>query len=91
MKTQFIFKISLFISAFVMISAGSGCMGASRNQPNLPENAIVCEEPRHTICTMDYRPVCGYFADGTVKTFSNGCTACSNKNVVGFTHGPCSK
>ncbi|WP_320045502.1 hypothetical protein [uncultured Desulfobacter sp.] len=88
MKTQFIIKISLFISAFVMIWAVSGCMGAPQN---LPENAVVCEEPRHTICTMDYRPVCGYFADGTVKIFSNGCTACSNKNVVGFTHGPCSK
>lgn len=91
MKTQFITKLSLFITAVVMIWAVAGCAGASQNQPGLPENAVVCKEPRSTICTMDYQPVCGHFADGTAKTFSNACTACSNKNVVGFTQGTCSK
>lgn len=91
MKTQFIIKLSLAITACVIALAVSGCVGAAQNKFGLPENAVVCEEPRHTMCTMEYLPVCGHFSDGTVKTFSNACTACSNKNVVGFTQGACSQ
>lgn len=91
MKRQFDIKLTLSISAFVIVSVISGCVGASQKQPVPPEDTIVCKEPRPTMCTMEYLPVCGYVADGTVRTFSNSCTACSNKNVVSFTHGACSK
>ncbi|WP_020588746.1 hypothetical protein [Desulfobacter curvatus] len=92
MKRRFNITLTLFIFAFVIVSISSGCVDAAQKKQSGPnENMVVCKEPRHDICTKEYRPVCGHFSDGTVKTFSNPCTACSNKNVVGFTHGPCSK
>ena len=91
MKLQLDIKLTLSLAAFVIFCLISGCLSASGKQSGLPENAVVCEDPRPTICTREYRPVCGHFADGTVKTFGNPCTACGDKKVVGFTHGPCSK
>jgi len=49
----------------------------------------VCEEPRPQICTQDYRPVCGQRMDGSVNTYSNGCSACSDKNVKNYREGVC--
>jgi len=91
MKTQFNIKLALSLSAFVIICLISGCVGAAQKQHGPSENMIACKGPRRSMCTMEYRPVCGHFSDGSVKTFSNPCTACSNENVVGFTHGPCSE
>lgn len=48
----------------------------------------ICEDPRPEVCTMDYRPVCGYAESGH-KTYSNACTACSDIAVVGYTDGEC--
>jgi len=36
------------------------------------------EEKQAEICTMEYLPVCGFKADGTSKTYGNGCQACSD-------------
>lgn len=95
MKTKFSIMLTLCISAIVIgsISIISGCALADQEQPAPSENTVtvVCKDPRPTICTREYRPVCGHFADGTVKTFSNACSACGNKEVVGYTHGACSK
>ena len=52
-------------------------------------NATVCEDPRPQICTMDYRPVCGTRKDGSVKTYSNGCGACADANVVSWIENAC--
>ena len=41
------------------------------------------------MCTMNFQPVCGVFSDGRTKTFSNACTACSYKTVLGFNDGEC--
>jgi len=49
----------------------------------------VCEEPRPQVCTMDYRPVCGTLSDASVKTYSNGCSACGDANVVSWVEGEC--
>ncbi len=49
----------------------------------------ICTEPRPQICTMDYRPVCAKLSDGTFKTYSNGCTACSDPVVSEHREGMC--
>ena len=51
--------------------------------------AIICTDPRPQMCTMDYSPVCGKKSDGTYKTYSNGCGACSDHEVVEFLEGEC--
>ncbi len=49
----------------------------------------VCTEPRPEICTMDYNPVCGTLDNGGTRTFSNGCSACSDASVIGWVTGEC--
>lgn len=48
-----------------------------------------CENPRPEMCTMDYNPVCGQLKNGRAKTYSNGCSACSDQNVVEHKAGEC--
>ena len=48
-----------------------------------------CKEPRPQMCTREYRPVCAKRADGSMKTYSNGCTACTDPKVVGYYQGAC--
>ena len=48
-----------------------------------------CPEPRPQMCTREYRPVCAKLDDGSMKTYSNGCTACTNPKAVGFYSGAC--
>ncbi|MBW2291700.1 MAG: hypothetical protein JRG89_17085 [Deltaproteobacteria bacterium] len=49
----------------------------------------VCEEPRSPVCTRDYRPVCAELRGVETKTYSNGCTACSDSEVVSYVEGAC--
>ena len=66
---------------------------ASLNHDSKPEDSAVdekmtpCPEPRPQICTMDYRPVCATLQDGSVKTYSNGCSACTDPAVTGYQEG----
>ncbi len=48
-----------------------------------------CPEPRPEVCTMDYDPVCGSSSDGSLETYSNGCSACSNPAVTSYSQGEC--
>ena len=48
----------------------------------------LCTDPRPQMCTMDYVPVCGS-RGSEWKTYSNGCSACSDAQVSGFRAGPC--
>ena len=62
--------------------------------PEAPQDALsadltACTDPRPEMCTMDYNPVCGMHADGSRKTYSNGCSACTNAAVVGWSAGAC--
>ena len=66
-----------------------GCATAGPEKPMPPAGATICEDPRPEVCTMDYRPVCGTRQDGSVKTYSNGCGACSNPEVVYWVEGAC--
>ncbi len=65
------------------------CATSSPDKPMVPAGATVCEDPRPQVCTMDYRPVCGTHQDGSVKTYSNGCGACSNPEVTFWIEGAC--
>lgn len=55
------------------------------------------EEKATQICTMEYAPVCGLVevqcvttpCDPVPETFSNGCSACSQGNVISYTPGAC--
>ncbi len=49
----------------------------------------LCTEPRPEFCTMDYNPVCGSLDGGGTKTYSNGCSACSDSAVTGWIAGAC--
>ncbi|ASK36574.1 hypothetical protein CEK62_15645 [Alcanivorax sp. N3-2A] len=67
----------LLLGATVVLGA-AGCA----HQPTLPDNATSCPSPRPAMCTMDYRPVVGYFASGTkAGEYSNACNACSQRSV----------
>ncbi|MEN8136718.1 MAG: hypothetical protein ABFS18_14475 [Thermodesulfobacteriota bacterium] len=62
--------------------------------------SVACLEPRPQICTHDYNPVCATRDTGIRcvttpcpttenKTYSNGCSACSDKNVISYRPGRC--
>jgi len=50
---------------------------------------VACTEPRPQVCSQDYRPVCATLQDGSFKTYSNGCNACSDPAVIGYREGAC--
>jgi hypothetical protein len=78
---QHIFTSTL-LSILFMVTACS-----SSAKQTIAEN--MCKEPRPEVCTADYVPVCGIHKDGTSKTYSNGCSACSHKEVVGYNADVC--
>jgi len=48
-----------------------------------------CTEPRPEICAMQYVPVCARFKGDVVKTYSSGCSACSDAKVISYKPGKC--
>ena len=76
--------------ATVVLSLGA-CASGPKDQMAAAPGATVCEDPRPQVCTMDYRPVCGRHEDGSVKTYSNGCGACSNPEVTSWVDGACAE
>lgn len=78
--------------------AASGSPGESPD--TLPPSYAACKDPRPEICTQDYRPVCAQRDTGIRcvttpcdstewVTRSNGCSACSDTNVLGHRPGKC--
>lgn len=57
--------------------------------PAAQPGATLCTEPRPQMCTQDYVPVCATRADGTRRTYSNGCMACADTAVTSHVPGPC--
>jgi hypothetical protein len=83
-------KMALLI--FVLL-AMSGCAAkettkSSETKPDNP-NKQICPEPRPEMCTQQYDPVCGQFSRGGNQTYSNGCSACSDKAVESYVPGEC--
>lgn len=69
-----------------------GCISGSNNtsETSSPEdNFIRCGEKRPEVCTMEYVPVCAELNDGSQKTYSNACSACSDKEVVKYQVNAC--
>lgn len=53
------------------------------------EKSTICPAERSMMCTMDYTPVCGLSGDTQLKTYSNGCTACANPEVISYVPEVC--
>lgn len=69
---------------------GTACPSSPPEQATAPVPRLTrCEDPRPELCTADYNPVCGLLADGTYKTYSNGCSACADAAVSGHRPGAC--
>lgn len=56
---------------------------------SMPVAGGQCADPRPQMCTKDYRPACGQLRDGSRKTYSNACTACTDPQVVAQGAGAC--
>ena len=83
MKTTISSGGLLLVMAFLTACTATG-------QPKADvTNSTRCTEPRPEMCTMDYNPVCGHLADGSSKTYSNGCGACSDPKVLSYSQGEC--
>ena len=82
-------KLLLPLSLSLLIVACAS--DEQKNDINEPGalDLIICEEPRPQICTREYDPVCATLKDGSIKTGSTGCTACSDSQVKGYVMGAC--
>ncbi|MCK4840009.1 MAG: hypothetical protein KAS94_14490 [Desulfobulbaceae bacterium] len=81
--------------------ASTSCAGTIPEKvPAVTNAAVACTDPRPQICTQDYTPVCATRDTGircvTTPcpatediTYSNGCSACSDKNVISYRPGSC--
>lgn len=66
-----------------VIGAWVEYLGIKQNLP--PAGAIMCPEERPEFCPLLLDPVCG--SDG--ETYSNGCVACINEEVLWYVKGEC--
>ena len=90
----------LFIVPGVVLYA---CQSTPFDSPDpSPKNTrlTICKEPRKSICTKEYRPVCAIRDTGircvttpcpSTKeiTYSNACTACADEKVISYRIGAC--
>ena len=68
---------------------GYGCSATPGKQASPDPRLVECTDPRPQACTMHYDPVCGNLEDGGRQTYSNGCTACADQQVLGHRPGEC--
>lgn len=78
-------KLRQFILLSLFATALLGC----KQEGVIPASALVCEDPRPEMCTMDYRPACGTTSAEEKKTYSNACAACSDPKVKWVIEGEC--
>jgi hypothetical protein len=88
MVKQISFRIIVGIILISISYTNIGCV-ASSNNISKDNSYILCEDPRPEFCTREYAPVCAKLIDGSLKTYSNGCSACSDKKVIGYKPGQC--
>lgn len=88
-------------SPFLLLAVASAC-SMSSPPPEPKPDAVACSDPRPQACTREYRPVCAERDNGVRcvtapcnsterKTYSNGCTACSDPLVYSHVPGACAK
>ena len=81
--------IAFFVLALISLMGCAAIKYEQMDSETENKNQTICTDPRPELCTMDYRPVCGERNDGSHKTYSNGCNACSDHEVIGFIEGEC--
>lgn len=79
------------LSAAIFCLGLAACSSVSGQAPAQEKQLFneACPAERSQMCTYDFNPVCGVSDSGEKKTYSNGCSACANENVAGFTLGEC--
>lgn len=84
-------SVAVFAVAVIFIGIAVGCAKspAATEKADISAGFAACVEPRPEVCTMQYDPVCGKMTDGSSKTYSNACVACSDHLVTGYLKGAC--
>ena len=61
------------------------CRAFANETETQPVTYCTPQQKEATVCTMDYRPVCG--DDGV--TYGNACSACATPHIISFANGEC--
>ncbi|MFT6350526.1 MAG: hypothetical protein ACJAYB_003576 [Psychromonas sp.] len=80
-----LFKYMFILAAIFLVA----CESVPPAEIEQTSAVYICGDSRPALCTMDYRPACGTLSDASVKTYSNGCSACSDSNVASWVDGEC--
>jgi len=85
------FAAAALLAAILLIPAGCAGVQTTGSSPGAADSndLVICPEPRPEVCTQEYRVVCAQMQDGSFKEYSNGCTSCSDPDVVGYRDGNC--
>jgi len=84
------FNLIVFSTLFYLFTLNA-CTTTSNQDRVDAKDKTICTNPRPLICTRDYRPVCAESKGGRFRTYSNGCSACSNPDIVSYLEGDCPK
>ena len=72
-----------------LILIGCSSVAETKNIKIAEPKIMICKEPRPQLCTLNYQPVCATTKNTKEKTYANGCSACSDKNVINYREGAC--
>ena len=89
MKSKNHFLLLVAITAIMFMGVKPPLFAAEGIPEKGSDTLIICPELRPQMCAMDFRPVCGELKNGSFKTFSNGCMACADQEVIGYRAGEC--
>lgn len=78
-----------FLALIFAAAAAPACAQQPPSAPPAPAGQVTCTAPRPQVCTKEFRPVCATRADGTRRTYGNGCEACADAAVTSHVPGPC--
>ena len=79
----------LSLSSIFLLLVSLLVTGCESTEAKLGEGLTACPETRPEVCTQEYDPVCAQRKDGSHKTYPNGCSSCSDAEVVGYKAGAC--
>jgi len=90
------------VAQFLILLSVNVIISCSSTETPKLDDSNKCNEPRPEFCTMDFNPVCATRDNGIrcvttpcssteSATYSNGCSACADKNVFSYVAGECEK